>query len=94
LTTKEARADWRDTERDFNAEVFTREVILFLCAEREREYMLKSLFFKERKETEKTDLPNHANPKKRSHDSLFLVDFEPTMMKKKNSSPPLSCDDF
>tara|TARA_B100001175_G_scaffold317712_1_gene335890 strand:- start:515 stop:703 length:189 start_codon:yes stop_codon:yes gene_type:complete len=59
--------------------------------ERKRIYVK---FFKERKETEKNDPPNHANPKKRSHDSLFLVDFEPTMMKKKNSSPPLSCVDF
>jgi hypothetical protein len=94
LTTKEARADWRDTERDFNAEVFTREVILFLCAEREREYMLSLCFLKKERNRKKRP-PQPCQPKKKiTQDSLFLVDFEPTTMKKKNSSPPLSCDDF
>jgi len=37
--------------------------------------------------------PKTTTKKKITQDSLFLVDFEPTMMKKKNSSPPLSCED-
>jgi len=66
----------------------------------ERKRIYVKFVFLRKKETEKNDpplgfgAPKNNNQKKDTHDFFFLVDFEPTMMKKKNSSPPLSCDDF
>jgi hypothetical protein len=50
-----------------------------------------SLCFLKKERNRKKRPPQPCQPKKKiTQDSLFLVDFEPTMMKKKNSSPPLS----
>jgi hypothetical protein len=91
---RSARGLARHRARFQRGGVHARGDSVFMRGERKRIYMLSLCFLKKERNRKKRP-PQPCQPKKKiTQDSLFLVDFEPTTMKKKNSSPPLSCDDF